>query len=437
MLNNKYSPLERPIELFSEERLINPPPPAAKEYLRTMVRDRARGLWRPAVSTTPPPITSEHSKSPPPFLKILLGAAGLAVIAAAGSAIIWGNVARHASHQPLELLPVTTANLTASVTAPGRVVSKKRVDITTPLPGVISTVSVKERDWVKHGQVLATLDNRTEQIQLAQAQAKLLNARGELATAKRAVESILPQVAAGAIPTQTISDAQVALESAQTYLDYVHQEYQAAQIALERRVITAPFDGLIAASYAVDGLWAQPPGALFTLVDPRDLEVELQVDGQYRNLLSTGLPVELTSDAFPDALWTAPISRLGAVVRNSANPKWTSVMVNLDSSAPPLNLGHPIDASIQTTSRSNVKQVPSDAIGTKPDGNTTVAVIENGRVHYALVTVGTMTATHVEIRKGVRSGQFVLPLKRLRQWPKEGDAVATQDPAQIAQTSNN
>lgn len=437
MLNKKYSPVERPIEIASEEKLITPPFPTTKDYLRAMVRDRAWGLRRPAVSTTPSPITSEHSKSPPPLVKMSLGAACIVMIAGTGSAIIWGNVARHVSHHPLELLPVTTANLTASVAAPGRVVSKKRVDITTPLPGVISTVSVKERDWVKHGQVLATLDNRTEQIQLAQTQAKLLNARGELATAKRAVESILPQVAAGAIPTQTLSDAQVAVESAQTYLDYVHQEYQAAQIALERRVITAPFDGLITASYAVDGLWAQPPGALFTLVDPRDLEVELQVDGQYRNLLGTGLPVELTSDAFPDAFWTTPISRLGAVVRNNATPKWTSVMVSLDSFAPPLNLGHPVDANIQTVSRANVRQVPSDAIGTTPDGNTTVAVIENGRVHYALVTVGTSTATHVEIRKGVHSGQFVLPLKRLRQWPKEGDAVTTQEPAQIAQGSIN
>ncbi|HEJ9529591.1 TPA: HlyD family efflux transporter periplasmic adaptor subunit [Proteus mirabilis] len=81
------------------------------------------------------------------------------------------------------------------------------IDISTKTPGRIDTILVKEGDFVKAGEVLATMDTRTLKEQLHEVQAQLEQAKSSVMTAESALsQRQSEQVAAQAVVRQRIAE---------------------------------------------------------------------------------------------------------------------------------------------------------------------------------------------------------------------------------------
>ncbi|MFA5128684.1 MAG: efflux RND transporter periplasmic adaptor subunit [Patescibacteria group bacterium] len=106
------------------------------------------------------------------------------------------------------------SNVSQTVSATGAVTTSEKIDLNFKVTGTLTEISVSEDDEVKTGQVLARLDNRAAQAQVAQAQASLSSA-----------VSNLNKILAGAssedikISEETVNNAKIAYENAKRDYD--------------------------------------------------------------------------------------------------------------------------------------------------------------------------------------------------------------------------
>jgi membrane fusion protein (multidrug efflux system) len=261
--------------------------------------------------------------------------------------------------------------------------------VSTDVSGLVKTVSVREGESVKKGQVLFTLDPRPFQIALDNAKAQLDQVNQTVVSTKADYQSMLSNaqaqqaqvaldqrnferyaalVKANAIAPATYDQARLTLATAQAQLVSLQQTAQTqlaklngnpniavektpqymqmqaavdeAQRQLDHSVVRAPFDGVVA---EVDSL---QPGTLvisamsaFTttsavgLVSTNNVWIEAHMKETDLTYVRNGQPVSITIDTYPGRTWKGHIqavsaasgSTFSALPAENASGNWVKV----------------------------------------------------------------------------------------------------------------
>jgi HlyD family secretion protein len=112
--------------------------------------------------------------------RLLLAAAGVVLLAAAGYLVYTRVLSRPAETAQLQTVPVQRTNILATVNASGTVAAPNQARLTFKTSGIVKEVYVKVGDVVKQGDPLAALDTTDLQAQVTQAEASLNIARFRL-----------------------------------------------------------------------------------------------------------------------------------------------------------------------------------------------------------------------------------------------------------------
>src|SRR5215208_2643401 len=278
---------------------------------------------------------------------ILFSIVGILIISTAGYLGLSTSTPPTPTPAP-QTVAVTTCDVEQSVTAPGNLVNVNQADVQMPATGRIGLVNVRVGDPVRAGQSLAELDDVTT----SQAQLNLLEAQDELeklqkrrtsldyprATndfikdlrrqikaakntvsdlddeAKNAADSLAKSQLLSALTTakENLKDLESRMSwytskptendvlAADSELALAQAKYDAAKAVLESLQIKAPFDGIVFAVSAEAGQTYQAETPLFTVGDPKALEVIANVTEEDYPLISPGQSVEIYFDARPD-----------------------------------------------------------------------------------------------------------------------------------------
>lgn len=160
--------------------------------------------------------------------------AGIVALVALGAAVAIAVTVSSQSGPEIETARAAEQELAVTVTASGRVDRGVSADVYPPAAGVLEEIAVSEGETVTAGQTIARLDPAPFELQLAQAQAGLSQARAQraaiddqapsqseitaaraqVAAAERAYQAACAQ--ADAVDSQTPSQAQLAAASAAT-----------------------------------------------------------------------------------------------------------------------------------------------------------------------------------------------------------------------------
>jgi len=307
----------------------------------------------------------------------------------------------------VQVAVVEQGEIFQSITYPGRVVSKLKVNVTPSISGRMIKIYIEEGDTVKSGDLLARLDDREAKSYLARANAKYNSAKEDVIKAERTLKRLKQAFSKGAVAKQLVEDAEVELRSSKARRAISEEEVQTSKITLENPKIVAPFAGTITAKYAEVGQWVVPSETLFTLIDQKQREIEVNVDAADSGGIAVGQTVGLSSDAFPGLEWSESVTRLAAATSNVGNANTVSVFISLGSNAPSLRFGQQVDADIRTAWNPNAIKVPYAAI-TNRKGSSWVATIDKGKVSFTEVETGIEDYTSVEILHGVNVGQTVI-----------------------------
>lgn len=196
--------------------------------------------------------------------------------------------------------------------------------------GVISAVAAKEGDAVRAGQVLAQLDPRVAQLDVASVQAQAEQARAQLAELDvklREAQQRAPRLAAaakaGAASGDAADEARNAVaalraqrDAAQAALDAARQRVAAAKFDLDARSLRAPVAGVVVRRNAQIGqaVSASSGTPLFELLPDRPRIVRAELDANDADKIAPGMTAQVVRDTGEGPVYAAQVLRLGQVL---------------------------------------------------------------------------------------------------------------------------
>ncbi len=155
--------------------------------------------------------------------------------------------------------------------ANGTVTALNTVDIHPQVSSVVTKVHVREGQFVKTGELLFTLDDRADQVNVTKAQAQLQKDEAALADAKRQLERSQDLLRQGFISQGAVDTALTLVETQQAVAAADRAAVVAAKVAQGYSRITAPGSGRVGAINVFAGSYVQPSGAALvniTQLDP-------------------------------------------------------------------------------------------------------------------------------------------------------------------------
>jgi RND family efflux transporter MFP subunit len=197
------------------------------------------------------------------------------------------------------------------------------------------------------------------------------------------------------------------ITNADSELALVQAKYDAAKAVLESLEIKAPFKGVIFAVSAEAGETYQGETTLFTIGDPKALEVIANVTEEDYPLLSTGQNVEIYFDAQPDADVQGKVDRIIPKRIEGDHPLY-NIYITLNSVPNGLADGMTADTAITIASRDGVLCLPRAVVRASSGDTTTVKVWDGAQEVGKQIRIGLRGDTYVEILSGLSEGDEVV-----------------------------
>jgi macrolide-specific efflux system membrane fusion protein len=384
----------------------------------------------------------------------LFALVGIVVISAAG----YFGFASSKTPEPTPTPPtvsVTQCDVDQTVTAPGNLVNVNQADINMPTEGRISTVRVRVGDMVRAGQTLAELDAVTTsqaQLNLLEAQDELeklqkrrtaldypratddfiKDLRRQLKATKQSVsqlEDAAKQAEDAALRSQllagltTAKENQKSLESklswytsnpteseivsADSELALAQAKYDASKAVLKSLEIKAPFNGIVFEVTAQSGQSYHAEETLFTVGDPKALEVVANITEEDYPLVSPGQSVEIYFDARPEVTVQGKVERIIPKRIEGDRPLY-NIYISLREVPDGLADGMTSDTAITIAKHAGVLCLPRAVVRASSGDSTTVKIWDGLQESSKVIKIGLRGDTYIEIVSGLNEGDQVI-----------------------------
>lgn len=212
------------------------------------------------------------------------------------------------------------------LTVSGYIINRERIEISPRFLGVVKWIGVKKGDTVTNGQVVVRLDD-------AEYQARLQEAEGRLGSAKAAVRKAeldyarVAQLAKTNVESQKEQDdARLRLESARADLQQARGAYDLAKTFLDWTVIRSPINGVVLEKLVNPNELVMPQSfggprgpstALLAVADPKDLQVEIDVNEADLSKISLNEKCRVSPEAYPDKVYPAYVAEIAPEANRS------------------------------------------------------------------------------------------------------------------------
>lgn len=294
---------------------------------------------------------------------------------------------------PVAVQAVGRRDLTRSVTVAGPVQPVRTIGVNSQTAGTVLEVRAQEGDRVATGELLARLDAREAEAQLARARATL---EGAVAAFRR--DSALH---AGTIVTAA------EFERSRAAYQVAQSEVTLWETRRAFTRISAPSAGVVTAKLVEAGSAVTPNQRLFELADVSLLVVRVQVSELDVVHLTAGARVAVRLDAFPTARIDGSVRR----VFPSADPQSRLVPVEVALGRRPRGLdlkpGFLARIEFGLERRDGVLAMPAAAVGVGSTGPF-VYVVADDTLATRDVELGLATEGWVEVRTGLAEGDRVV-----------------------------
>jgi RND family efflux transporter MFP subunit len=215
------------------------------------------------------------------------------------------NGGRRAGAAPVVLAPVTVETAGTRIRAVGTGQAVQAVTLHPEAAGTVREILFGPGDRVEAGDVLVRLDEEDQRLAVDLARSELANAQRSL----ERFEQLRPSGAASAIE----------LDAARTTLVTARNRLAAAELALTRRVVRAPFAGVVGLTDVETGSLVTTSTPLTTLDDRSSILVTFELPERYAGRIAPGQAVTATTAAFAnerfDGVVHAVDSRIGTTTR--------------------------------------------------------------------------------------------------------------------------
>ena len=326
--------------------------------------------------------------------------------------------------------------------ATGYVVARHSSDVGVKTGGRISRLEFEEGTKVRKGRVIAQIEHADIDAQLEAARRAVTEAEAALVqmTAARDedarnVERQRALAKDGITTTATLTAAEAAaavstarVASAQAAIATARARVRVAEEALENTNVRAPFDGVVikkraevgetVSPFGVAGQAAREGGAIATIADLAELEVQTEVSENSVAKLTSRMPAEVKLQAYQDQPYIGRLRQIFpsadraksivevrvSIVNADARVKpemTTSVTFQEPQASAPGASKTPAPAAVATI------LVPKRAVA-QQNGQAAVWIVRESTATRRAVTLGRERLDQVEVASGVLPGETVI-----------------------------
>jgi RND family efflux transporter MFP subunit len=225
--------------------------------------------------------------------------------------------------QPVASTPGGSAGLPVLV-ATGYVIARRSSDVGVKTGGRLALIGFEEGTRVRKGQVIAQIEHADIDAQLEAARRGVAETEAQLAQAvasrdedARNLERQRALAKDGIATTATLTAAEAGaqvsaarVKSAEAAIASARARVRVTEEALENTSVRAPFDGVVikkraevgetVSPFGVAGQATREGGAIATIADLRELEVQTEVSENSIGKLKPGMPAEIKVQAYQD-----------------------------------------------------------------------------------------------------------------------------------------
>jgi len=338
----------------------------------------------------------------------------------------------------------------------GKVEPIQNFEAHSPVATTVKRLLVKEGDHVRKGQLLLQLDDADLRSQAARAQAQmkaaqsdqsdlstggtreevltldaqLIKARTARDDAQRNLDAFRRLQQQGAASTGEVQQAEETLQRAQADATLLQRKqkdrysqpevakvqaqgaeaqaaYDAAEDALGKSSVRAPFDGIVYTLPVKQGAYVQTGDLLLQVGDLSQMLVRSFVDEPDIGRLATGQKIEVTWDALPGRIWSGAVSTIPSTVKLRGARNVGEVTCTVDNRdlrlLPNVNVG----VTVITAEHSGVLTLLREAVR-NDDTKPYVYQIVDGQLRRRDVEVSLQNLTQVEIASGLPEHSLVV-----------------------------
>jgi membrane fusion protein (multidrug efflux system) len=287
-----------------------------------------------------------------------------------------------------------------TLSAIGTTVAVQGVTVSADLPGMVERILFESGQAVRQGDVLAVLDTKQEQAQLA-----ALEAQRELAR-------VTFERMQGLLNERVISQAEFDRATA----DFRQTDARVGEVraVIERKKIRAPFSGILGLRQVNLGQYLAGGGELVTLQSLSPIYANFAVPQQAAGQMSVGRTVRITTDEASGVQWTGRVTAVDSKVDEATrNIQIQATLANPDGKLRP---GMFVQAEVTLGPRRSLVAVPASAISYAPYGDSVFVVADlkdpDGRVYRGVrqqvVKLGPARGDQVSIESGIKPGEEIV-----------------------------
>jgi HlyD family secretion protein len=341
------------------------------------------------------------------------------------------------------------------VSTNGKIEPVQNFEAHAPISTTVKLLLVKEGDHVRKGQMLLQLDDADIRAQAARARAQvkaaqanqsslqaegtheevltlsaqLVKARSALAAAQRNLDALRRLQQEGAASPGEVRQAEDALQSAQADLTLIEQKqkgrystpeaarieaqaeeaqaaYDAAEDALRKSSVRAPFDGMVYSLPVKRGAFVQAGELLLQEADLSRVLVRAFVDEPDVGRLQVGQKVEITWDAIQGRIWTGTVNTVPATVKLRVSRNVGEATCVVDNKDLRLLPNVDVGVTIVTAEHSDVLTLERDALRIDEAKPYVYRIVGNHLKHQT-IEFSLQNLTRVEITSGLSAGDSV------------------------------
>jgi len=304
-----------------------------------------------------------------------------------------------------EKMTVKKQNLKETLTLSGEIDAKEKVNLKFQTSGRLAWVGVKEGDYVKKYQAIASLDKRDLKNRLDKYLNNYLKQRNSFEQTKDDYEETY-EFSTGDLHKR----AKRILENSQYDLNSAVLEVEYQNLLLEYADLWAPIEGIVTnIDVPNPGVNITPATATFEIVNPKTLYFSATVEQADVVNLKEGMKGKLTLDSFSDFEDEVKISYISFSTKSGETGTVYEIKLELSEKTKklPLRLGMTGDVEFLVKEKNNVIALPSRFIKKDKKGSY-VFVKENNKKIKKYIEIGEEIDGNIVIKSGLNEGEMII-----------------------------
>ena len=293
---------------------------------------------------------------------------------------------------PVEAASVFSTDMSARYTGTATLEADKQAVVVSQITGVVLKLSAEEADFVKAGQVLATVETDRYALEVERTNASLKRLQTDF---QRKQELFAKEL----VSTEDFERVSAEFEAQKA-------AHELAKLELQYTSIKAPISGYISERMVRVGNLVTLHQPVFHITSYDPLLAVLHVPERELSVLSKGLPVSMSVDAWPGESFMGEVIRISPVIDTKTGTfRVTAEITDHGTMLKPGLFGR---AEILYDMHEDVPVIPRTAVITEDDQSHVFVIDEDGNARRRDIQLGFEDKGLIEVLEGLTKGETVV-----------------------------